>query len=354
MHPILAQRERFFLYLAGWLIVGGLLAALGTTSGNLTWAESLVVMVPMSIEYAFMCLAALYICRAFPLRETNTVRLIAVFAVASVLSALVWLVVVWGWMVFLSSFDLLPGVETKFSGLTPILFGVGSLLFLLAVVIHYLILAFESSYEAERHILEMQTLARVAELRALRAQIQPHFLFNSLNSISALTTSDPPRAREMSVRLADFFRKTLRLSPSAGVPLADEIALVDDFLAIEHVRLGDRLRIRQTVDPDALQCTIPPLILQPLVENAIKHGIAQLVEGGEIVISVSRQGSRLSLIVENPCDPDRPRPAASGVGLDNVGTRLSSTYGTDARLDVLNNGTTFRAALSLPAHPGNS
>jgi two-component system, LytTR family, sensor histidine kinase AlgZ len=350
MHPILAQRERFLLYLAAWFIVGGLLAVLGAASGSLLWNESLSVMLPMAIVYAFMCLAALYMCRAFPLRTTNSLKLIVVFLVASTLSVLVWLIIVRGWMAFLSSFEFLPGVDRKFRGILPFLVGIGMLLYLLAAVVHYLILAFEASYEAERHSLEMESLARIAELRALRAQIQPHFLFNCLNAISSLTTSDPARAREMSVRLADFLRKTLRLSPSVSIPMAEELSLVDDFLAIERVRFGNRLRIIKTIGPEALRCTIPPLILQPLVENAVKHGIAHLVEGGEIEIAVTRQGSRLMLVVLNPCDPERPRTTTSGMGLENVRTRLMSAYGNDARCDVHDGGISHSVALSLPAH----
>ena len=117
-------------------------------------------------------------------------------------------------------------------------------------------------------------LAREAELRSLRAQIDPHFLFNSLHSISALTTADPPNARRMCLLLGDFLRQTLALGGADRITLSREVALIENSLAIERVRFGDRLTV--AVDAgDAGDCLVPPPLLQPLVENAVTHGIAQ-------------------------------------------------------------------------------
>ena len=160
------------------------------------------------------------------------------------------------------------------------------LLFLLSLAVHYVLLAFEAAREAERRQLELEILAREAELRALRAQIDPHFLYNSLNSISALTGSDAPGARRMCLLLADFLRNTLEVSARQRIPLAEELALAERYLSIEQVRFGSRLRIERRVDETAPACLVPPLLLQPLVENAVTHGIARLLEGGVIRLDV--------------------------------------------------------------------
>ena len=349
MHPILAHKERLILYLAGWLLLACLLASIAVLSGSLQWVEALTLTVPMAAVYAFICLSALYVCRAFPVQETAVSRIVAVCAAASSLSSAIWLVIVKGWAVVLSQFEATSGIDARFSSIAPVTFGSGVLLFLLAVVVHYLILAFESSREVERQALEFKALAKEAELKALKTQIQPHFLFNSLNAISALTTVDPAAARDMSLRLAEFLRKTLKLGATEIITVSEELALIDDYLAIEKARFGSRLMVSKEIDEKALHCTVPALLLQPLVENAIKHGVTRTLEGGTIRLEIAHQGSRLTLAVVNPCDPEYLPQLANGVGLKNVSGRLSSVYGNEARLDIVKTDVLFRAQISLPA-----
>jgi LytS/YehU family sensor histidine kinase len=195
----------------------------------------------------------------------------------------------------------------------------------------------------------LQVLAREAELKALRAQIDPHFLYNSLNSISALTGSDPAAARHMCLLLADFLRTTLRVSTQERITLAEELALADRFLSIEQVRFGPRLQVERHLDDEASECRIPPLVLQPLLENAVAHGIASLIEGGTIRLDVNRRDGRLLIAVENPRDPEAmPRKRGGGVGLENVRRRLSIVFGGAARLDAAAAADSFRVAMDLP------
>jgi LytS/YehU family sensor histidine kinase len=212
-------------------------------------------------------------------------------------------------------------------------------------------LAYERAREAERNALESQVAAREAEVRALRAQLNPHFLFNSLNSINSLIGGDPEGARRMCESLGDFLRRTLNLGARDAVPLSDELALVDRYLGIERVRFGDRLAIDRSVDPEAAVCLVPPLLLQPLVENAIKHGVADRVEGGTVRIAARNVDGRLMIEVENPLDPEAPARRGEGLGLDNVRRRLDAFAAREARMDVRRNGDQFRVTLTLPAHP---
>ena len=156
----------------------------------------------------------------------------------------------------------------------PLLIFAGAIGILLAVLGHYLAGAFQRSLIAERRALEMQVLAREAELKSLRAQLDPHFLFNSLNSVAALIGNDAQAARQMCFLMAQFFRKSLTLARERSIPLAEEITSIETFLAIERVRFGDRLRTKFDVAEDVRNVTVPPLMLQPLVENAVHHGVA--------------------------------------------------------------------------------
>jgi LytS/YehU family sensor histidine kinase len=198
-------------------------------------------------------------------------------------------------------------------------------------------------------VLETSILARDAELKALKAQINPHFLFNSLNSISALTSIDSSKAREMCILLADFLRMTLGLGEKALVPLREELDLLERFLAIEKVRFGERLHVENHIEPQAQSCLLPPLLLQPLVENAIIHGIAGLPNGGTVRISAECSETQLRLSVDNSVDPDAPAPRKGGLGLANVRQRLEARYGKDATLRASAEEELFRVTISLPA-----
>ncbi len=350
MHPIFAQRERFILYMAIWLVIAGLLCFLFVEMNALTWSEAAALILPMSFVYAFMCLASLYLCRSFPLQETPFLNVVGVVTVSSFLSAALWLAIGKGIATTLTRADSFPDLNAKYDSNIPLLLGIGMLLFVLGIVIHYLLLAFDSARSAERRALELQVLAREAELKALRSQIQPHFLFNSLNSISALTATDASAARAMSLRLAEFFRKTLKLGQQQFIPLAEEFQLAENFLSIEQVRFGSRLKFEKNVEDGCAEILVPSLILQPVVENAVNHGVAHLVEGGTILFSAERKGSSLHVSVSNPCDPERPQSKSTRVGLTNVRKRLNALYGNDAQCTVENNSENFTVQLMFPAN----
>jgi two-component system sensor histidine kinase AlgZ len=191
-------------------------------------------------------------------------------------------------------------------------------------------------------------LAREAELRSLRAQIDPHFLFNSLHSISALTTANPTAARRMCVLLADFLRDSLALGSEDRITIGRELRLAERFLEIERVRFGDRLRVEVSAAEDDTRL-VPPLLLQPIVENAVTHGVAHVIAGGTIRMALTGTVGSLTIVVENPCDPDRPRRTGTGLGLANVRARLRALYGDNAWVSTTEAAGTWRVEMSLPA-----
>jgi two-component system sensor histidine kinase AlgZ len=183
------------------------------------------------------------------------------------------------------------------------------------------------------HLVQAQSAARDAELRALRLQVNPHFLFNSLNAISALVSAQSNReANRMLGCLSDFLRATLAHDGRHEHSLADELALLDAYLAIEKARLGERLRLTMKAGPDLLDSVVPYLMMQPLVENAVSHGIAPLSVPGRLDILVERAGERLLIDVCN--DGQRQRQTGSGIGLANVRERLRHLYGEDQEVNA--------------------
>src|SRR5262249_55228009 len=283
---------------------------------------------PLSLAYGFLCLSAWYVTAGSPVARVGPARIVATAAIASFISSAVWLLVARGWLGVVSSLFRIGDTATVFRACAPTLFAFGLRLYLLAMAVSYLLRLFEASREAERRGLELQVLAREAELRALRAQIDPHFLFNSLQSISALTTADPAAARRMCLLLAEFLRETLATGARERIPLATELELAGRFLAIEQVRFGDRLRVEVGAG-GADGCPVPPLLLQPLVENAVTHGVAHVLDGGTVRIRAERRAAAVAITVDNPCDPDRPAGRGTGLGLRNVRERLARAYGRD-------------------------
>lgn len=349
MHPILGRVDRLAAYLCAWLIAGLLLAAVFTRLG-LSWLEALALLAPLCLVYAFVCLSAWYVSRAMPLTTSSAIRVFASSVFAAAIASGLWLGLAHAWVAALATTTMFAPAADRYGQQMPFLFAIGVLLFLLALAVHDVLIAFETARQAERRQLELEILARDAELRALRAQIDPHFLYNSLNSISALTASDAPGARRMCLLLGEFLRNTLDVSTRQRIPLADELALADRFLDIEQVRFGSRLQIERRVDEDASACLVPPLLLQPLVENAVTHGIARLLEGGLIRLDISRHNGHLAIVIENPCDADAgaPAPRPGGMGLDNVRSRLDAMFGREATMNTRAEAGRFRVDLYLP------
>ena len=347
MHPILGNFRRLLFYLAAWGPASAILIYLLASLGGLTWWQSLVLTYPLCAVYAFVCLSAWYSCRSIPFESSSA--WLAHLAAACIAS-LLWIGVARVLASVLTQTASFPGLERQIARAYPILFGSGVFLYLLAVALYYILLSNEAAHEAARREIEAQSLARESELKALKTQVNPHFVFNCLNSISALTSSDPATAREMCIRLAEFLRKTLGLGEKSQISLQEELDLVHAYLSVEQIRFGARLRLEESTDPTTLAYSVPPLLLQPLVENAIRHGIATLSEGGWIKLEITNSNPEsLTINIENNFDPDAPRRKGANIGLKNVRQRIDATYGSRARFDVRAEGGNFRIALQLPA-----
>jgi len=348
VHPILATRNRTLLYAALWVPIAALLTQVLARDGSLGWRDASLIMFPMCLVYAFICQASWYLCTALPLRETDAGRLIATHGSATAVSTLAWVGIGWIWSWILATNFYIDGLNARYVAQIPVVFVSGALLFLLAIAVNYLLITFQESQRAESRALALQVLAREAELKALRAQIDPHFLFNCLNSISALVMTDPAAARRMCVLLADFFRGSLKLGSLDRIALGEEIKLAECFLDIERVRFGRRLTVDIEVDSGCERCRVPPLLIQPLVENAITHGVAPSLNGGLVSLHAARSGNAVSIVIENPFEAESGSKNGTGLGLQNVKSRLANLYDGDARLDIDQNGGRFRVELRFP------
>jgi two-component sensor histidine kinase len=199
---------------------------------------------------------------------------------------------------------------------------------------------FRKSQERERRAIELEAHLAQAQLQLLRMQINPHFLFNTLNAISTLVHTSPHTADEMITDLSELFRFSLESSNDQEIPLSRELELLRRYLAIEQRRFGQRLEIDQNADPEVFNALVPTLILQPIVENAIRHGIESQAGLGRIAISARRSGNQIKLSVSDngkkPFDSSIKEDKRQGIGLANTRARLQQLYGKEQSFSIFN------------------
>jgi hypothetical protein len=216
--------------------------------------------------------------------------------------------------------------------------------------LYYGIKYYGTAEEQKSRLLAFEATAREAQLQALRYQLQPHFLFNTLNAISTLVVSkQPEQATVMITKLAALLRNTLNSPETHVVTLREEIAVTEEYLAIEQVRFGQRLRVSLEVSETAHRALVPRFLLQPIVENAIRHGIARRPGGGEVSIRASTVAEQLLIEIENDRSPHNITETGDGVGLANTIARLSALYGSQASLSASSgDDPTFLVSISFP------
>ncbi len=322
---------------------------------NIPWGAALAVNIPFYLSWGVLALGVLYLARRFPIagdrrrRARNVlVHVVASFVVASLHLALAEgvfeLVRVWRGM----SVNYFDAVIFSFRHNIHI-----------NLLTYWAIVALRHLRDYDRGLREKELVASRlkeqlarAELSALRMQLQPHFLFNALNSISSLVYERPELADRMLVRLSDLLRQSLETSGQQEIPLEQELDFVARYLEIERMRYPDRLEVTRHVDPLLVDAAVPAFVLQPLVENAVVHGVGRSAEPCRVTLRAWREDGELILEVENDHPAGAgwgPGPSGSGVGIQNTRARLEQLYGGRARLELdLRPGRRALARVFLP------
>jgi two-component system sensor histidine kinase AlgZ len=348
VYPLLATPTRAALYVAAWVPVGlGLAAVLYLIQPRPGWTLALFLG-PLLLMFASTLTSPWWLLRGQRSARPLDPALVAKLAVAAVATAGLWAIA--GAVMYEFIETMLPptiNLEVRRKDVV-ILFLTGLGLYWLSAALHMAFLVSLRAVEAERRALESQVSTREAELRALRSQLNPHFLFNSLNSIMSLVGRSPEEARRMCQGLGDFLRRTLNLGARERVTLDEELELIRHYLDIESVRFGDRLGYRVDVPMALGRALVPPLLLQPLIENAVKHGVAARLDGGRIRLEAREEAAGLHLIVKNPVDEEAVATPGEGVGLDNVRRRLRALGEGRSSLEVRSGDGEFEVHLLLP------
>lgn len=225
---------------------------------------------------------------------------------------------------------------------------IGLLIYSIIISIYYLLIYYNNFREKLQQETELNTLVKEAELRSLKYQINPHFIFNSLNSISSLTLTNPDKAREMTINLSTFLRGTLSKNEKQKNKLSEELETVKLYLEIEKVRFEGKFELIEELSEDCLKVEVPNMILQPLFENAIKHGVYESLDSVQIKISCNKEGEYLRISVSNNFDSKATPRKGEGIGIKNIQNRLRLIYNRDNLLRVKKSDNIFSVDIYIP------
>lgn len=226
----------------------------------------------------------------------------------------------------------------------------GVMFYALLVTGYYLLINFRELREKSRREMQLTGLLKETELNMLRSQIRPHFLFNSLNSISSLTMTDPGKAQEMVIKLSEFMRYSLNFPDTMIGTLEKELHQVELYLDIEKVRFGDRLAFEKKIQPEILEWNVPVMILQPLLENSVKYGVYESTDRAKISLEASLDDGVLEIRINNTYDPEAKNKKGTGTGLKNIRGRLLNLYGTSSLMKINQSDDNFEVVLRIPKY----
>ncbi|MCD4711455.1 MAG: histidine kinase [Bacteroidales bacterium] len=345
-HPITGNRRSVLIYSFVWLMVA---ATQGVLHHYILHFPISVVVTDAFISnllFGFLGLLAWYPTRYIPFQKQSPFYSIMAHVVAGIVVMGTWVLLTVGVLnaIFSSQADYIEFLNQSVAWRAML----GGLIYLVLVLIYYLVANNQKLQERSQQEERLKGMVRDAELNMLKSQINPHFLFNSLNSISSLTMTNPDEAREMIIRLSDFLRYSLKHRENEYVPLREEIGRMKDYLAIEKIRFGDKILYEFKIHGECEEFPVPTMIFQPLFENAIRHSVYESVDPVTIKFSCTHDQEHLKAVITNDYDPGTPSMKGTGVGLQNVRQRIALAYQEKGSVQWAGNDGVFTVAIIFP------
>lgn len=350
MHPVFTTPRVLFSIIGLWIALATLLTFAIGRQLELDFFTAAALFFPMLFFLFFFSISNFYISDHFSLENSHFFKLISVQILALLLTISIWLGCGAAYVQLLIRLSELPwGQLYQDSLLTLALHG--SMVYGFWVLVHYLYFIGQKHDALKRATLENKLLISQTELQAVKAAVHPHFLFNSLNTIANIALSDSGKVHSLCLQISQFLRYSVAYSKHERVTVADELEHIQNYLGIERERFGDRLSTEFCIDENTRQIQMLPLLLFPLIENCINHGINSLIDGGKISLKVEQQGQQLVISISNPFDPLACKKTRSGLGLDSIRKRIQAYYGQSAQLSCTLSNNRFKALLQLPVQP---
>jgi two-component system, LytTR family, sensor kinase len=345
-NPILKNFRNFLVYLLCWFILVLLNFSLLFFSTEVGIKISIFDSIIYTLVLAGLGLSLWYPARYIHPEKTTTSKLIGTHLIGAIITSIIWLSI--GYYLMNTFLTFTVKYENFIYNTLPWRFFIGILFYALVTSFYYMIIYYTGFQERVIKESELKNLVTEAELRSLKFQINPHFIFNSLNSMSALTEIDPKRARSMILKLAEFLRFILATNEKEKNSLKEELKNIKLYLEIERVRFEDKFEYVEEIEDQCWSMEIPSMILQPLFENAIKHAVYETLDVVTLSLKAKAENNYLGLVLENNYDESSPPRKGTGVGLRNIEERLQLIY-REAKLMEVNKGNgIFRVSLFIP------
>lgn len=346
LNPIITQRRHFFIYLLAFAIILILHFVILRFFFGYSIAIALTDAAIYSMLMFLLGIGVWYIVQHLSISEQKYHLILADHLVAGGMVVLLWLF--GGYFLLSFIFKNVTGYVEFLNMTLPWRFVYGIMMYALIVMIYYLINYYRDYHEKLMDEARLKQAVQESELNLLKSQINPHFLFNSLNSINALMISDTGKASEMILELSEFLRYTVRSNENEQISLREELDNIDRYLSIEKIRFGNRLVIEKNLDETCLDHKIPNMILQPLYENAIKHGVNESTEQVIISTECADRGDHLQISISNNFTPGSFSKKGKGIGIANVQKRLMLHFKRADLVTVQKTGNIFTVTLSIP------
>lgn len=344
-HPFTKNKTSIIVYSFVWVVIALIQTFALIYVLNFSFNLALLDSLTYNIILFVLGLALWYPTNFIDFENSTTLTILINHSVGAVITTFLW--VGTGYL-FLSSV-VADNVYLDFLSTSVIWRSlIGLLFYTIIVSIYYLLIYYTNFREKLQQESELNALVKEAELRSLKYQINPHFIFNSLNSISSLTISDPDKAREMTINLSTFLRGTLSKNEKQKTKLSEELDNVRLYLKIERVRFEGKFELTEKLSDECLNMEVPNMILQPLFENAIKHGVYESLNLVKINLSCKREGDYLKITVANNYDKDAAPRKGEGIGLKNIRNRLQLIYNQDNLLRVNKTDGKFSVDIFIP------
>lgn len=345
-HPILGNRTLLIIWYLVWLLLAlgqGLLFYYNYGNfATIIIVDSLLLL----LLYSGIALSIWYPFSFFNNSKPKPLSLAADILATGAISILLWILITK--MILQLLFQDKDTFQLYWDATIPYRIGFGIFVFTLIILSYYLLVSLYDLSQKNAKEARLESLVKETELKMLRSQINPHFLFNSLNSISSLTVTDPEKAREMVIKLSDFMRYSLSRKDELPVTLASEMENLRLYFEIEKVRFGDRLTTEEKIDGNCLEIKVPVMILQPIYENAVKHGVYESTGLVTIKTEAQIKDGFVIITICNNYENGTSSAKGTGTGISNVSRRLELFYGSKASLRTSKENGIFTATIFIP------
>jgi sensor histidine kinase YesM len=346
-HPLIQQRNNLAYYFVLWLLIAVFQSLLLRVVLNLNWSFATADSLIFNFSFAVLGLSFWYPCRYISLERNNVFKVLGNHTLTSIIASLIWL----GLAFIILTKLVFPkerAYESFFENTFLWRFLIGILFYFILAAFYYLFIYYQNFHERLLRESELKSLVKEAELKSLKFQINPHFIFNSLNSINSLIHTSPTKAATMTVKLGEFLRSTLAKKDIQTNSLREELMIARLYLDIEKVRFGEKINYIENIDNGCLNIEIPNMILQPLFENAVKHGVYESLEPVKIRVTAKLEQDFLKIRVENDYEPSAIPKKGERVGLENISLRFQNMYNKNNLCVVEKEQKTFRVILYIP------